>query len=109
MCNLKSVLENETPLILGDFDIQKYQLISARRPHQVIVKKKKKEKKNENLPICEPCRPSRPLSEIEGRQIERSTWTLLENWKTLKQNNGGDTYWNWCAWYSHKKDGKNWK
>ena len=40
MHNLESVLEYETNKILWDFDIQTDHLISARRPHQVLVNKK---------------------------------------------------------------------
>ena len=45
MLNPESILENETHIILWDFDIQTDHLISARRPDLVIVKKKKKKKK----------------------------------------------------------------
>ena len=54
MHNPESVLENETHIILWDFEIQIDHLISARRPDLVIVKKKKKKKKEreENLSNC---------------------------------------------------------
>ena len=51
MHNPESVLENETPKILWDFEIQMDHLISARRLDLVIVKKKKRKKRKEkNLP-----------------------------------------------------------
>ena len=42
MHNPESILENETHKILGDFEIDTDNLISARWPDLVIVKKKKK-------------------------------------------------------------------
>ena len=41
MHNPESVLENETPKILWDFDIQTDHLIPARRPDLVTVIKKR--------------------------------------------------------------------
>ena len=32
-----------------------------------------------------------------------STLTLLENWKTMEHESGGDTYCNLYAWYSHQR------
>ena len=64
MQNPESVLENEMHKLLGDFEIQTDQLISARRPDFTIIKKKKKKKKKkklikikENLQNCELCCP----------------------------------------------------
>ena len=45
MHNLESVLENVTPKLLWDFDIQPDHLILAPRPDLATVKKKKKRKK----------------------------------------------------------------
>ena len=42
----ESVLENEMHKILWDFEIQTVNLISTKRPDQVIVQKVKKKKKN---------------------------------------------------------------
>ena len=42
MQNPESPLENETHKPLWDFEIQTDNLISARRPHQVIINKKKR-------------------------------------------------------------------
>ena len=42
----ESVLENEMPKMLWDFEVQIYHLTLARRPdHRIINKKKKKKKK----------------------------------------------------------------
>ena len=32
-----------------------------------------------------------------------STWTLLENWKTMEHESNGETNCYWCAWYSHQR------
>ena len=48
--NLESILQNETQKLLWAFEIQTDQLISARRPNLVIVKKKKKEKEPAGRP-----------------------------------------------------------
>ena len=42
MHNPAPVLENNTHELLWDFDIYTYHLISARRPHLIIINKKKK-------------------------------------------------------------------
>ena len=42
MQNLAPVLENDTPKLLWDFDIQTDHLISARRPEVTIINNKKK-------------------------------------------------------------------
>ena len=47
MYNPESILENETHKLLWDFEILASNLILARRPNLVIVKKKEKK---ENLP-----------------------------------------------------------
>ena len=49
MHNPEFVQENETHKILWDFEIQTNHLISARRQHLVIVKKKKKNLLNSRL------------------------------------------------------------
>ena len=45
MHNPASVLENDTPKLLWDFDILTDHLISARRPDLIIINKKKKKKR----------------------------------------------------------------
>ena len=35
-----------------------------------------------------------------------STWTLLENWKTVEHESDDDTNCNWCSWYSHQRIGR---
>ena len=42
MHNLAPVLENNTHKLLWDFDIHTDHLISARRPHLIIINNKKK-------------------------------------------------------------------
>ena len=64
MHNPESVLENEMQTLLWDFEIQTNQLIPARRPDRVIIKK-------ENLPNSERYRPGRQKSKIKKRQKER--------------------------------------
>ena len=48
MIHAPTVLENETHKILWDFDIQTYQLISARKPNLMIISNNNNKKK-ENL------------------------------------------------------------
>ena len=50
--NPAPVLENYTPKLLWDFDIQTDHLIFARRPYLIMIKKKK-----ENLQNCRLCCP----------------------------------------------------
>ena len=45
MHNPEYVLENDTPKLLWDFDIQTDHLISAKRTDLIIINKKKKKKK----------------------------------------------------------------
>ena len=77
MHNTESVLENEMPKILWDFEMQTAYLISARRPDLVIVKKKKKKKKErkrekeESLPNSRLYRPGWPQDKTEKKQKER--------------------------------------
>ena len=53
MHNLEFALENEIGTILGDFKMQKHQLISTRRLSLAIVQKKKKKKVNlPNSSLC---------------------------------------------------------
>ena len=63
-------LENDTHKPLWDFDIQTDNLISARRPDHIIIKKKKKEKK-ENLQNCRLCCPGRLQNKTERMWKER--------------------------------------
>ena len=51
MHNAETVQENKTHKILWDFEIQKYHLISARRPDLVTVKKKENPLNNK---LCRP-------------------------------------------------------
>ena len=54
MHNPKSLLENETQELLRDFEIQTDHLISARRPHLIIIRTK------ENMQNCGLCCPGWP-------------------------------------------------
>ena len=49
MYNPAPVLENDTPKVLWDFDIQTDYLISARKPDLIIINKKKKKRKSAKL------------------------------------------------------------
>ena len=66
--NLAPVLENDIHKLLCDFDIQKDQLISTRRPDLILINKKKKE---ENLQNCRLSCASRPLNKTERMWKER--------------------------------------
>ena len=70
MYNPESVLGNETHKILRDFKIQTDHLISARRPHLVIMnkKKKKKKKEREKLPNSGLHHPDRPQGKIKRKR-----------------------------------------
>ena len=60
MHNPAPVLENDTPKLLCDFDIQTDLLISARRPDLIIINKKK-----ENLQNCRICCPGGPQNKTK--------------------------------------------
>ena len=75
MHNLESVLENETQIILLDFEIQTDHLLSARRLHLVIEKKV-----NSDLWTL----LSRGQRSHDKKKTKRKIiLTLLENWKKL--------------------------
>ena len=61
MHNLVFVLENDTHVLLWDFDIQTDHLILARRPDLIIINNKKKE----NLQNCGLCCPGCPQNKTE--------------------------------------------
>ena len=65
MHNPTSVLENHTHKLLWDFDIQTDQLISARRPHLIIINNKK-----ENLQNCGLYCPGWPQNKTERKWKE---------------------------------------
>ena len=56
MHNTASILENDIHKLLWDFDIQTDRLISARRPHLIVINKKqpptKKNKTKKKTRIC---------------------------------------------------------
>ena len=68
MHNQEPILVNETHKLLSDFNIPIDQLISARRPDRVTVKKKKM---RERLLNSENWRPGRPQGKIEINQKVR--------------------------------------
>ena len=57
MHNPVHVLEYDTHKLLWDFDIHTDDLISARRPDQIMINKKEKKEK-ENMQNCRLCCPS---------------------------------------------------
>ena len=63
--NSEFVLENDTPKVLWDFEIQTDHLSLARRLDLVIVKKEK------NLSNCGLYRSGRPRSKFKGKRKER--------------------------------------
>ena len=69
MHNTESVQENETHKLPEGFKIQVDHLISARRPGQVIVKKK--ERRKENQPITRLSRSGETQSKTERKQTEK--------------------------------------
>ena len=66
MHNPAPVLENDTQNLPWDFDIQTDHLISARRPHLIIINKNK-----ENLQNCGLCCPGWPQNKTERMWKER--------------------------------------
>ena len=77
MYELESVQENETSL--GFWDTNTVHLISARRPGQMVVKKKKKR----NGRIMDFGVPTDHRVKMKESEKEISIKTLLENWKKL--------------------------
>ena len=88
---LRNSPKKETQNILWDFEVQTDNLISARWPDPVIVNKKKKRiYLMADFPVPADLRVK--LKENEKRDYpERSTQTLLENWKNYRT-------WKW-RWY----------
>ena len=85
--NPESVLENETYKVLWYSEIQTGQLLSARQPELVIVKKKEKKKKNtkkENLPNSKLCRSGRPQSKIKRNEKRDKYLDLARELKKLR-------------------------
>ena len=68
MHNPAPVLENDTNILLWDFNIQTDHLILARRPDFIKINEKKKK---ENLQNCRLCCPPWPQNKSEGKRKER--------------------------------------
>ena len=96
MHNPAPVPENDTHKLLWDFNIQTDQLIPARRPDLITIKKKKITCKIVDFAV--------PVDHrIIWRNVQRriSTSTLLENWKNCGTWRG-QLYQLWF-WYSNKR------
>ena len=86
--------------LLRDFEIQTDHLISARRPDQVIIKKKK------TCPIVEFAVPADHRVKLkENENKDRHLNLARELKKTVVHESDGDTSYDWCSWYSHQKSG----
>ena len=98
MHNPAPVLENNTHKLLWDFDIHTDQLISARRPDQMIIYKKKK-RTCKIVDFVVPADHRIKLKECEKKN------KYLEFARELKKTmeHAGDNYTNcnWCIWNSN--------
>ena len=74
----ESVLENETHKVLRNFEIQTDDLISARRPDLVILKKKK-ERKKRTCRVVDFTVLANHRVKLKERKREISTRALLRN------------------------------
>ena len=99
MHELESVLENKTPKILWDFEIQIDHLIPARSPDlPTIYKKKKKKKKKENLPNSRLSHHSGPHCENQNICNERQVLRSCPRTKKVMEHEGdSNTNYKWCA------------
>ena len=88
MHNLESVLENETHKLLWDFDVQTDHLISARRPHLVIINKKKRTCRIEDFAV-----PTNSWVRLKENEKKKDKYLDLA-WE-LKKKCG---IWKW-RWY----------
>ena len=94
---LETVLENETPKVLWDFEIQSDHLISARRPDLVIVHKKS------NLPNSGLCSSGEKQRKRQQRQVLEACQRTK---KVMEHEGDGDTTYNWCTRNSPQRLGK---
>ena len=92
MHNPEPVLENNTHKILWDFDIHTNHLISARRPHLIIINKRKRTCKIVDFAV--PAEHSVKLKECEKKD------KYLDLAKELKKTmeHASHNYTN-CNWY----------
>ena len=97
MHNPKSVLENEMPKLLWDFEIQTDHLVAARRLNLVIVIKRT----SRIVDFAVPVDPREKLKESEKRDNYLDLARELE--KTIEHENDGDTNCNGRARYSHQR------
>ena len=95
MYNPTSLLGNETHKLLGDFEIQTDQLISARRPDLIIIKKKKKKKKKTTCKIVDFAVPADHSAKLKVKR-RINTLTLLGIEETVEHES--DNYSN-CNWF----------
>ena len=65
--NPASVLDNDTHILLRDFDLQTDHLISARRPDLIIINKKKKKENLQNYGLAVPADYRIKLKENEKK------------------------------------------
>ena len=102
--NLASVQENETHKLNWDFEIQADYLISIRRPVLIITLPPPPTTK-ENLSNWRFC--CLAVHRLKVKKVNRrfTTWTLLGNWKTVKDESNGYTNCRWCSRYGHQKIG----
>ena len=94
MHNPAPVLENDTHRLLWDFGINTDNLISARRPDQIITNKRKRESAKVST------LRSRMTTEYNWKNVKRkiSTSNLPGNRKKKNMEHEGDNYTN-CNWY----------
>ena len=92
-----SVLKKDSHKLLWDFDIQTDRLISARRPHLIIIKKKKKKENLQNCGLTVPADHRIKLKESEKK------FKYLDQGIEKTVEHEGDDYTNcdWCIRYSN--------
>ena len=97
MPNPESIVENETPKFLWDFDIQTEHLISARRPDLIIINKKKR--------TCRIVDFGVPADHwVKLKENENRDWPCkgIEK-KTVEHQCEIYTNCNWRSCYSHQR------
>ena len=102
MHNPESIPENETHKLLWDFEIQTDHLISARRPELIIVNKKKKKMKTfrfVNFAVPADHRVELKKAKRKMRNLDFAG----ELKKIMGHESDGDTNYNWCNRYSHRR------
>ena len=92
MHNPAPALGNDTHKLLWDFDMHTVHLISASRPHLIIINKKKRE----NLKNCRLCCPGWQQNKTEYEKKDEYLDLTRELKKTMEHE--GDNYTN-CDWF----------